>query len=215
MADSSENKVINPQSLEKAVDKINTDYQQNYPKFGSEQGDTELPSPSQNTTLTDPAKIDSPKEKIYKLLVPIGSYHMEPSGKRATRSVDGKEVHFNENHVPSIGLAVKTSKNTEVFATYINKNSFSDQMVLAGVQYVPFKTNIKDVEIGGGIALGAAWTDHGSYSKQAPQISVGNFTALTSGLATAEYKPTGTGFQLNIVPTLKNVVTAFTLTQRF
>lgn len=215
MTDSLENKAVNPQALKKAVDKINTDYLQDYPKLGSEQGFIASPTTSQNTTLTDPTKIDSSEKSKYTLLLPVASLHSTLSGRHATHEVNGKQEHFNENHIPSIGLAVKTSENTEVFATYINKNSLNDQMVLAGVQYVPFKTNIKGVTLGAGGAAGLAWTNHGSYAKEAPQLSVGNVSAIASALFTAELDKTGTGLQFNVVPTSKYLVAALTLRQRF
>ncbi len=198
MADSQDNKA--------------TGLEQNFPKAGafSDQGGLKKIDPAK------PIAVSEDDTLHLKVLAPIGSNHFTLTGKHATHDVDGKQVHFNEFN-PGLGLAVKTSKDAEIFAAIIQKNSFNDLTVMGGVQYVPFKTTIKDVELGLGGAAGIAWTEHGSYAKQT-SVHLGNFVPLASILATAQHVPSGIGVQANIVPPLgiKNSgVIAVALTKEF
>ncbi len=99
------------------------------------------------------------------------------------------------------------------------KNSYNDTTIVGGVNYTPFNARLKTEQLGTfiakfGASAGVAYTQNGSYRRDGP--SIGDFTALATGLATVEHQETGLGVQLNFLPPIKNDgMVSFALSKSF
>jgi hypothetical protein len=176
---------------------------------------TETKSETNNSAALAKAASDISKSD-YTLLLPLASYHFTGNGSHATRKVGNKREHYNETNL-GIGLGKKLSENTEGFILGYN-NSFNDKTIVAGANYLPLKTNIGNFEGRLGLTAGVAYTEHGSYAKNAPNISKDKFTPMAGIAASMEHVPTGTGVQATIIPTgdKKNTtIVGVSVTQRF
>lgn len=155
-------------------------------------------------------------DKKNRVSVLLGSYHFKSDGQHNTREVNGAQKHFNEFN-PGLILARQTSENVEPFMM-VYKNSHDDLTATGGFNYTPLKAQIGNFRGDFGTSAGIAWTKNGSYAKEMPKLSKGNFTALATLYGSVEHIPTGTGVQLNAVPPVgkdSSGVVSVSITKRF
>ncbi len=159
-------------------------------------------------------KVNAPTQSLHEppksdvsLVVPVGSHHFDSQGKH----VPG----FNETNL-GLGIKTRLSENSSAFVTAYN-NSYKDSTLAAGINYTPLKAQKGDFKAEAGVTAGVAYTEHGSYAKQAPKISVGKLTPVAGLITSIEHIPTGIGVDVNIVPPVKQSVgfVGVSITKRF
>lgn len=91
------------------------------------------------------------------------------------------------------------SKNTDGFIVGF-VNSYRDNTIAAGVHYAPLKVDISKLQAKLGVTAAITHTENGSYAKQAPELSIGNITALAGLYTSIQHIPSGFGVETIIVP---------------
>lgn len=97
-------------------------------------------------------------------------------------------------------------------------NSYNDTTIATGVNYAPLKTNIGGLKADLGVTAGVAYTEKGSYAKEMPKLSAGNFTAIGGLYSSIEHVKSGFGIEATVIPPLSKTQYGFiglSMRQRF
>lgn len=159
-------------------------------------------------------------ERKFSAIIPAGAYHFTQQGDHF-RLHNGDTLNETRNY--GLGVAVKTSEDTEVFAVAY-RNSYADikkykndVTVMAGVNWDPLKVDMGPLHLKAGLMAGVATTLKGSYADHMPAVSAGRFTAMGGLHAEVVHRESGVGVGATFVPATRHSLglAAFYLKKEF